>query len=114
MSVSLARLNQSVQSLVQRVSPSVVQIVVSSYGPIEGSVAGDTGVVIGRQRSLGSGVIIDPDGYIVTNAHVVAGAQQVQVTLPSPAFATRPFGLSSAAAAARSPPWLCRSSEGAS
>ena len=87
----LARLNQSVESLVQRVSPSVVQIVVSSYGPIEADArAGDAGVVIGPHRSLGSGVIIDPGGYIVTNAHVVAGAQRVQVTLPSPASADSP------------------------
>lgn len=34
-----------------------------------------------RQRSSGSGVIIDPDGYVVTNAHVVQGALRVQVLL---------------------------------
>lgn len=32
-------------------------------------------------RSVGSGVIISPDGYIVTNNHVVEGARQIQVTL---------------------------------
>ena len=31
---------------------------------------------------IGAGAIIDTDGYIVTNAHVVAGAQRVQVVLP--------------------------------
>ena len=36
-----------------------------------------------RQRSIGSGAIIDADGYIVTNAHVIAGAQRVQVVLPA-------------------------------
>jgi serine protease Do len=41
--------------------------------------------VIGRQRAIGSGVIVDPDGYVVTNAHVVTGAQRVQVVVPSPA-----------------------------
>ena len=34
-----------------------------------------------EQRGSGSGVIIRPDGYIVTNNHVVAGATSIQVTL---------------------------------
>ncbi|MBQ2172647.1 MAG: Do family serine endopeptidase [Bacteroidales bacterium] len=34
-----------------------------------------------EQRGSGSGVIIRPDGYIVTNNHVVAGATKVSVTL---------------------------------
>ena len=33
------------------------------------------------QVGLGSGVIIRPDGYIVTNNHVIAGADQIEVTL---------------------------------
>lgn len=33
------------------------------------------------QQGSGSGVIIRPDGYIVTNNHVVAGATEIQVTL---------------------------------
>lgn len=35
-----------------------------------------------RQSGLGSGVIIDKEGYILTNEHVVSGADEIEVTLP--------------------------------
>ncbi len=34
-----------------------------------------------RERSLGSGVIVDPKGYIITNAHVVERADRIRVKL---------------------------------
>jgi len=33
------------------------------------------------QMGLGSGVIVSPEGYILTNNHVVEGAQEIEVTL---------------------------------
>jgi len=81
----LRKLNESVDALVKKVSPSIVQILVTGYGPLEQGDRGNTSSVIGRQRAIGSGFVIDPSGYIVTNAHVVNGAQRVQVVLPSAA-----------------------------
>jgi len=82
---SLARMNDSIDVLTRKVWPSVVQILVSSYGAREEPEGrgGASGVVFGRQRSVGSGFVIDPDGYIMTNAHVVSGAQRVQIALPA-------------------------------
>jgi serine protease Do len=79
----LHKLNESVNALIKKVSPSVVQIVVTGYGPLEEGEHGSANAVIGRQRAIGSGFVIDPSGYIVTNAHVVKGAQRVQVVLPA-------------------------------
>ena len=79
---ALRKLNESVAALIKKVSPSVVQILVSGYGPVDSSERGNTAVVIGRQRAIGSGFVIDSTGYIITNAHVVSGAQRVQVVVP--------------------------------
>jgi serine protease Do len=79
---ALRKLNESVGALIKKVSPSVVQILVTGYGPIDSGEHSNTAVVIGRQRAIGSGFVIDPAGYIITNAHVVTGAQRVQVVVP--------------------------------
>jgi Do/DeqQ family serine protease len=36
---------------------------------------------IKRENSLGSGVIVDPNGYVLTNNHVIEGASEIQVVL---------------------------------
>jgi serine protease Do len=49
-----------------------------------------------QERSLGSGVIISPDGYIVTNNHVVDGASDIKVSLSDKReFAARLIGTDS-------------------
>jgi serine protease Do len=85
-------LNASVEDLTARVAASVVQVMVTGYGPVDDRSNGDTGMMIGPQRSMGSGAIIDADGYIITNAHVVAGARRVQVVLQPVAAATGGLG----------------------
>ena len=82
-SATLGELNRSLQDLSERVGPAVVQIITTGYGSIEGREPSSASLVATQRRS-GSGVILDSDGYIVTNAHVVQGARRVQVLLAVP------------------------------
>jgi serine protease Do len=79
----LEHTSAEIQALVRKVSPAVVKVLVTGYGPVTEEGRGNV-VAIGRQHAIGSGVIVDPAGFIITNAHVVAGAQRVQVVLPPP------------------------------
>ncbi len=75
----LEEFSSSVQNLTARVSPSVVKIQVTRYGASEEN--NNAAMVAGKQEAIGSGVIIDPEGYIITNAHVVQAAQKIRVSL---------------------------------
>ena len=84
-------LSRNFEGLVKRVSPAVVEVLVTGYGTEDEDDTKDTSPV-GRERSLGAGIIVDPDGYIITNYHVVKGADRVRVQLtPEGADESQPF-----------------------
>lgn len=67
----------SFADLAEKLMPSVVNI--SSFTAPENSENLDEET--GTSESLGSGFIIDKDGYIITNNHVIDKAESIQVTL---------------------------------
>ena len=80
----LVQLNDALQGLAARVSPAVVQVLVTGYGTTREEGRSQT-AFIARQHAVGSGVIVDSNGYIMTNAHVVEGAERIRIALPLPA-----------------------------
>jgi serine protease Do len=82
-SAALMQINNAMEGLAAKVSPAVVQILVTGYGPLREENRTQTALIV-RQHAVGSGVIVDSTGYIMTNAHVVEGAQRIRVALPLP------------------------------
>ncbi len=68
--------NLSNQQIAALVSPSIVGISNMSYSP-------NSFLNINTLQSVGSGIIISQDGYIVTNNHVISNANKLKVTLAS-------------------------------
>jgi serine protease Do len=78
---TVAGLSAAFERLVEKVSPAVVQVFATSYATP--SDEEESSSLVTTERTTGSGVVLDPSGYIVTNAHVVEGAIRLQVEIPS-------------------------------
>jgi serine protease Do len=87
---------QSFAEIAKKVTPAVVNISTTAtvkvpgnpfrqfFGPHGGPFGDFFGDMPDRemkQRSLGSGIIVDKEGYIITNNHVVSGAGEIKVKL---------------------------------
>jgi len=89
---SPGQLTMSYAPIVKRVAPAVVNVYAAKLvenrnplldDPIFRRFFGNPGGPREQiQRSLGSGVVIDPSGFVVTNNHVIEGADQVKVSFP--------------------------------
>src|SRR6516164_8944626 len=100
---ALLTLDRAMETLAARVTPAVVNVTVAARHKAEANEQDDQdggiqrffgpGSPFGEQfgqhmrpgpqieHGLGSGIIISPDGYIVTNNHVIDGATDIRVTM---------------------------------
>ena len=69
----------NVAQIYRRSAPGVVQIVSTSRGAPSTDIFGNP-VPGETQRALGSGFVIDKEGHVVTNYHVVQGATSIEVS----------------------------------
>jgi serine protease Do len=79
----LHELSKAYQMVSRRVGPSVVHIFTSSTN--NGAAADELPPFFGQfpreAQGQGSGVVVDSEGYIVTNYHVIRGSNEIRVTL---------------------------------
>src|SRR5581483_6071358 len=80
----LAQFSGALERLAATVAPAVVQVQVSAWCA-SATPNGEEGASLKSCRVVGSGVIVDASGYIVTNEHVVRNARRIRVMLtPKP------------------------------
>ncbi|WP_411826747.1 trypsin-like peptidase domain-containing protein [Luteolibacter sp. AS25] len=80
----LSRINQEYARLTQAVVPSVVSINTAGVRTEKlMNIWGQSRIRQSPTTGLGSGVIVSKEGHIITNHHVIAGQQQIRVTLHS-------------------------------
>src|SRR5579883_2397437 len=77
---SLAEFSGALERLADRVAPAVVQVQVSAWCASR-SGGGEDASILASCRVVGSGVIVDPSGYIITNEHVIRNARSIRVML---------------------------------
>jgi len=68
--------SQTVIMAVERIGPAVVSVGLAMSAPEQLKRRG-----VSEIRGVGSGVIITPDGYVLTNSHVVQSAERIEVRL---------------------------------
>ena len=79
---ALSELDQELRSLSSRVQPSVVKVEVSGLAEVADP-SSPSALVVAHQEGVGSGIIVGPTGYILTNAHVIEHAVTIAVLVDS-------------------------------